>query len=53
MDDDMVRCIACAWYRGNRCHQARKAGLSPWASIEIGTTLAELPQRCPAYQEKK
>lgn len=50
---DLVTCTACAWYRANRCHQARKAGLSPLASIEIGRDLANLPQRCPAFKERK
>jgi hypothetical protein len=49
---DLVTCTACTWLRGGRCQQARAAGLSPWASIEIGTTLANLPQRCPAWKGK-
>lgn len=52
-DDDRKPCTECQHYRADRCHQARKAGLSPWASIEIGTTLANLPQRCPAFKEKQ
>jgi hypothetical protein len=52
-DDDRTTCLACANFRGGRCHQAKLAFGSPWASIEIGTTLANLPQRCPAFKERK
>ncbi len=52
-DDDRKSCVECKNYSGNRCHQAKSAGLSPWASIEIGRDLAELPQRCPAFKERK
>jgi hypothetical protein len=52
-EDGMVTCRQCDNFRNGKCQQARAAGLSPWASIEIGTTLAQLPQRCPAFKGKQ
>jgi hypothetical protein len=52
-DDDRKTCTECQNFKSGRCMQARAARLSPWASIEIGTTLAELPQRCPAFKGKQ
>jgi hypothetical protein len=53
MTDDMVTCRECQHLRAGRCMQARRAGLSPCASIEIGRDLSEMPQRCPAFQSKE
>jgi len=53
LDDDRVTCAACQHFKAGRCTQARRAGISPHASIEIGRTLAELPQRCPAFMARK
>lgn len=50
--NDMHTCRECQHLKAGRCMQARRAGLSPFASIEIGTTLAEMPQRCPAWKAK-
>ena len=53
MTDGMVTCRQCDNLRNGKCQQARAAGLIPWASIEIGRDLANLPQRCPAHQAKQ
>ena len=52
-DDTRVTCTQCTKLRNGRCLDAKRAGLSPWASIEVGTALANLPQRCPVYQPKE
>lgn len=53
MTDDMHTCRQCQHLRAGRCMQARRAGLSPFASIEIGRDLADMPQRCQAWKAKQ
>lgn len=52
-DDDRVTCVQCANLKAGRCMNAKCAGLSQWASIEVGRDLANLPQRCPAFVAKE
>jgi hypothetical protein len=52
-DDGRKTCNECQHLRAGRCMQARRAGLSPFASIEIGRDLAEMPKRCPAFKGKQ
>ena len=47
-DDTRVTCTTCANLRGGLCTQSKRAGFVP-QRIEIGSTLANLPQHCPAY----
>ena len=51
-DETRVTCTPCAHLKASRCTQAKRAGLSPWASIEIGSELAQKPQHCPAYKPR-
>lgn len=51
-DDDRVTCAACRHLIDGWCKQAKRTGISHRASIEIGTTLANLLQRCPAFKAK-
>ena len=47
-DDNRVTCSACANLRGGLCTQSKRAGFVS-QRIEIGSTLANQPQHCPAY----
>ncbi len=50
-DDDRVQCVRCGNFRACRCFEPIDAGISRRPEpMEIGRTLAELPQRCPAYK---
>jgi len=51
-DDTRVTCTTCAYLRNGWCSQAKRAGFVP-QRIEIGPALANLPQHCPAYKERK
>lgn len=48
-DDTRVTCATCANLRGGWCGQAKRARIGIGERIEIGSTLANLPQHCPAY----
>lgn len=52
-DDTRTTCTRCHHFKAGRCMNARTAQLGVWASIEIGQTLANLPQHCPGYKERK
>ena len=52
-EDDRKPCDECQNLKAGRSQQARAAGLSQWASIEIGRDLAGLLQRCPAFKAKE
>ena len=49
--DDRVLCIDCHNYRYGHCHQHIRAGIGN--SSQVGSDLASLPQRCPAFEPKK
>lgn len=49
--DDRVLCIDCHNYRYGHCHQHIRAGIGN--SSEVGSDLASLPQRCPAFEPKR
>lgn len=51
--DDRKTCTQCLHYQRGKCMNAKAAQLGVWASIEIGTALANLPQHCPGYKERK
>jgi hypothetical protein len=49
-DDDRVQCVRCGNFRACRCFEPLAAGISHRRDpLDIGRTLAELPQRCPAF----
>lgn len=48
-DDDRRTCVSCENYRGWQCVQFVRARMPKF----IGTTLANLPQRCPAFKAKQ
>jgi hypothetical protein len=53
-NDDRVQCVRCGNFRACRCFEPIKAQISHRREpIEIGRTLAELPQRCPGYTKKQ
>jgi len=49
--DDRVLCTDCHNYRYGHCHQHIRAGIGN--SSQVGSDLASLPQRCPAFQPKR
>ena len=49
--DDRVLCTDCHNYRYGHCHQHIRAGIGN--SSQVGSDLASLPQRCPAFEPKK
>ncbi len=49
--DDRVLCTDCHNYRYGHCHQHIRAGIGN--SSQVGTDLASLPQRCPAFEPKR
>ena len=49
--DDRVLCTDCHNYRYGHCHQHIKAGIGN--SSQVGSDLASLPQRCPAFEPKR
>jgi hypothetical protein len=49
--DDRVLCIECHNYRYGHCHQHIRAGIGN--SSQVGSDLASLPQRCPAFEPKR
>ena len=49
--DDRVLCIDCHNYRYGHCHQHIRAGIGN--SSQVGSDLAYLPQRCPAFEPKR
>lgn len=52
-DDDRVQCTRCGNFRACKCFEPIRAGLSKRREpFEVGTALAELPQRCPAFKAK-
>ena len=49
-DDPRVTCATCRNLQAGWCSDAKRAGLPVITKrAEIGRTLAELPQHCPAY----
>jgi hypothetical protein len=46
--DDRVRCIDCTHYRHGHCEEHVRAGLGIYP--QVGSDLASLPQRCPAFR---
>jgi hypothetical protein len=46
--DDRVLCTDCHNYRYGHCHQHIRAGIGN--SSQVGSDLASLPQRCPAFE---
>jgi hypothetical protein len=49
--DDRVLCTDCHNYRYGHCHQHIRAGIGN--SSQVGSDLASLPQRCPAFEPKR
>lgn len=49
--DDRVLCTDCHNYRYGHCHQHIRAGIGN--SSQVGSDLASLPQRCPAFEPKE
>ena len=49
--DDRVLCTDCHNYRYGHCHQHIRAGIGN--SSQVGSDLASLPQRCPAFEAKR
>ena len=49
--DDRVLCTDCHNYRYGHCHQHIRAGIGN--SSQVGSDLASLPQRCPAFELKR
>ena len=49
--DDRVLCTYCHNYRYGHCHQHIRAGIGN--SSQVGSDLASLPQRCPAFEPKR
>ena len=49
--DERVLCTDCHNYRYGHCHQHIRAGIGN--SSHVGSDLASLPQRCPAFEPKR
>jgi hypothetical protein len=49
--DDRVLCTDCHNYRYGHCHQHIRAEIGN--SSQVGSDLASLPQRCPAFEPKR